>query len=64
VGQGIAAEAAGQGLTNQEKVVHQRHSKRSRQSKNTVDRYLEKQAKDMEALGISSRSGEENSILS
>jgi len=41
-----------------------RHSKRSRQSKNTVDRYLEKQAKDMEALGISSRSGEENSILS
>ena len=40
-----------------------RHSRKSRQSKNTVDRYLEKQAKDMEALGISSRSGE-NSILS
>ena len=34
-----------------------RHSKRSKQSKNTVDRYLEKQAKEMEALGISSRSG-------
>ena len=41
-----------------------RHSKRSKQSKNTVDRYLEKQAKDMEALGISSRSVESNSILS
>ena len=41
-----------------------RHSKRSKQSKNTVDRYLEKQAKEMEALGISSRSGESNSILS
>ena len=42
-----------------------RNSRKSKQSKNTVDRYLEKQAKDMEALGISSRSGEEsNSILS
>jgi len=42
-----------------------RHSRKSRQSKNTVDRYLEKQAKDMEALGISSRSSDEsNSILS